>query len=84
MKKAELIKSISQRLSTSIPNAATILEETIGAIKQGIEEDGEVILRGFGSFKKETRPARTGRNPNTGESIQIAEKQVVKFKPSKA
>jgi DNA-binding protein HU-beta len=55
-----------------------VFQVFMDSIIEGLQKDGEVQL-GFGKFKKITRSARIGRNPQTGESIEIPEKQVVKF-----
>jgi len=46
-------------------------------------KDGKITLTGFGTFEKVLRKARTGRNPKTGEAIEIKAGNVVKFKPGK-
>lgn len=83
MKKSDLVNEIARRLDKSIPEAKIILDETIGAIKKGVEEDGEVILRGFGTFKKSIRKAGVGRNLNTGEVVNYPAKTYTSFKASK-
>lgn len=57
----------------------TILEAMAKALAQG----HRIEIRGFGSFSTNYRPARVGRNPRTGESVQIPEKRVIHFKPGK-
>lgn len=52
----------------------------VDALKAHLDEHGEVVLPGFGRLLKVDRPARTGRNPRTGETIEIAAKSVVKFR----
>jgi len=81
MNKQELSQSVAQITGKTIPTSKECIEGTLDAIKQGIETDGEVRLAGFGIFKLQVRKERIGRNPSTGESITIPEKQVVKFKP---
>lgn len=54
------------------------------AIQLTIKEFGEARIPGLGTFKKHFREGRVGRNPGTGEQIQIAGKEVLKFKPSKS
>jgi len=60
--------------------AARCVDAVFGIIKAEVKEFGEFRMHGFGTFKKKTRAARKGRNPHTGEEIQIEEKEVVKFK----
>lgn len=83
MKKSDLVNEIARRLDKSTAEAKIIVEETIGAIKKGVEEDGEVILRGFGTFKKSTRKAGVGRDFSTGKEINFPEKIYTSFKASK-
>ncbi|MBW4329956.1 integration host factor subunit beta [Stakelama sp. CBK3Z-3] len=52
-------------------------------ISRRLAEDGRVELRGFGAFSTRAREARTGRNPRTGESVDVAAKRVPYFKPGK-
>ena len=57
----------------------TVLDEIIGALKAG----NRVELRGFGAFSAKSRSARTGRNPRTGESVEVVAKRVPFFKTGK-
>ena len=84
MIKSELIERIAsrnphlfQRDVEHIVNA--ILEEVVAALARG----DRVELRGFGAFSVKNRPARTGRNPRTGESVTVEEKWVPFFKTGK-
>ena len=84
MIKSELIERISarnphlyQRDVEHIVNA--ILEEIVAALSRG----DRVELRGFGAFSVKNRPARTGRNPRTGEQVPVSEKYVPFFKTGK-
>lgn len=80
MNKAELIEVISNEAGITKAKAKEVLEVTLGSIQQGINKSGKVTLKGFGNFTKTARKARTGRNPQTGEAIEIPAKEVVKFK----
>lgn len=68
---------LSQRDVEKIVN--TLFEEITGALAEG----DRVELRGFGAFSVRKRDARTGRNPRTGESVEVAEKHVPFFKTGK-
>ncbi len=57
-------------------------DQVVSAISAVIDEGDTVRLPGIGSFTRKLRPAGTGRNPRTGEPIQIAEKSVIRFKQS--
>ncbi|CAH2604855.1 DNA-binding protein HU-beta (fragment) [Rhodovastum atsumiense] len=60
------------------------MEAVLAAIQEGLKDSGEVRLVGFGTFETVKRKASTGRNPRTGEQIEIAESTSVKFKAGKA
>ncbi|KAF0096216.1 MAG: DNA-binding protein HU-beta [Puniceicoccaceae bacterium 5H] len=83
MKKAELVEAVRQQLGeeTSKASAERAVDAVIAGIKQGLQEDQNVTLVGFGTFSVVERAARTGMNPQTKEKIQIAASKAVKFKP---
>lgn len=83
MKKTELIEKIAGIGDLSKAAAAKTLDTVLLAITAGLVENSEVVLPGFGSFKVSRRAARTGRNPQTGETIQIKESLVATFKAGK-
>src|SRR5437763_920183 len=77
--KAELIDVISERLGDR--RAATqAVEHVTDAIMRAVSQGEKVAITGFGVFEKKSRGARTGRNPATGESVQIAETSVPRFR----
>ena len=85
MNKAELINNVYATGNyTSRTAAAAAVEDTFSAINSGITTDGKVQVAGFGTFSIKNRAARTGRNPRTGEAIQIAASKSVGFKAGKA
>lgn len=84
MNKTELIKAIATKAELNNKDAAAALDATISSITEALKADDKVSLLGFGTFEVRTRAARTGRNPATGETIQIAESKVPAFKPGKA
>ena len=61
-----------------------VIDATLGAIIEAVANGEEVSLPGFGKFKRKETPARPGRNPATGEAIQIAASSKVTFTPAKA
>ena len=83
MTKAELIESVASKvdLPRGIAERAvnTMFDEMTAALSTG----DKVNISGFGTFSVSTRKARTGRNPKTGESIEIAASRAAKFKPGK-
>ena len=64
--------------------AKAIIDAVFGAIKDAAIKGDEVSLPGFGKFKVQAKPARTGRNPGTGAAIEIAASKKVVFQPAKA
>ena len=80
--KADLADAIYAALPVDKQKAAQIVEDYIELIKDGLATDGKVMLSGFGAYEVKHKPQRRGRNPQTGESITLRERNVVKFKPS--
>jgi DNA-binding protein HU-beta len=82
--KSELIDAIAA--SADIPKAAAgrALDAMIDSIGGALKEGDQVALVGFGTFQVKERAARTGRNPQTGEPIEIKAAKVPSFKPGKA
>ena len=84
MTKKELAEKLALELGVSKRSGEMAVEAFITIIQGQMRQPGrEVVLRGFGTFKSKVAPARTGRNPKTGESIEIPERIKVTFKPSK-
>ncbi|MGB2691931.1 MAG: HU family DNA-binding protein [Thermodesulfobacteriota bacterium] len=84
MTKSELIGQIAENAGISKSEADKAYDAVISAIISGLKADGNVPLTGLGTLKVTHRAARAGRNPSTGETIQIAAKNVLKFKASKS
>lgn len=84
MNKSELIASIATGADISKADAERALNATISTITSELANGGDIALVGFGTFKVSERAARTGRNPQTGETIQIAAAKVPSFKAGKA
>jgi DNA-binding protein HU-beta len=83
MTKADLIEGLANKLSLNRIDAEkavnTVLDDIIEALKQG----ERVNISGFGTFSVAERGARSGRNPKTGETIEISASRSAKFKPGK-
>jgi DNA-binding protein HU-beta len=84
MNKAELVDFVAEDTNITKKEAKLLVNSVVDGIAKGLVEDGKVTLVGFGSFSKANRAARKGRNPSTGEEMQIPAKVVPKFKPSQA
>jgi DNA-binding protein HU-beta len=82
--KSELIEAIAA--SADIPKAAAgrALDAMVDTVTNALKDGDQVVLVGFGTFSVKDRAARTGRNPQTGEPIEIAAAKIPSFKPGKA
>lgn len=83
MNKTELIAKIAENADITKAEAARALKSFETAITESMKNGDKISIVGFGSFETATRAARTGRNPQTGKEIQIAEAIVPKFKAGK-
>ena len=84
MTKNELAEQIARRNGLPASQARQLVETTIDAISDELAAGGEVSLAGFGKFSVSQRAARTGRNPSTGQTIQIAASKAAKFSAASA
>ena len=84
MNKAELIAAVAESAELSRAEATEAVEATINVITKALQVGEAVSLVGFGTFEVRERAARTGRNPRTGEAIDIAASKVPAFKAGKA
>jgi|TARA_B100001057_G_scaffold475226_1_gene541792 DNA-binding protein HU-beta len=80
MNKSELIDAMASDAGISKAAAKKALDAFTGSVAGTLSKGGKVALVGFGSFSISKRAARDGRNPQTGATIKIAAKNVVKFK----
>lgn len=84
MNKNDLVANVAEASGQSKADAAKAVEATFDAITSALSGGGEVRLVGFGTFSVAQRRASTGRNPRTGEAIQIPASKQPKFKAGKA
>ncbi|KAA5614379.1 HU family DNA-binding protein [Rhodovastum atsumiense] len=80
----DLVAKVAETADLPRAKAGDVVEAVLAAIQEGLKDSGEVRLVGFGTFETVKRKASTGRNPRTGEQIEIAESTSVKFKAGKA
>lgn len=80
MNKSQLVDAIAAEAGLSKVQAKKALEAFVSVTGKTLKSGDKIALVGFGSFSVTAKPARTGRNPRTGAAIQIAAKNVVKFK----
>lgn len=84
MNKGQLIETVAVELGASKAAASRAVDAVIHSIAKGVKKDESVTIVGFGTFSKKARSARTGRNPATGEPMQIQASNTVAFRPSQA
>ena len=84
MNKSHLVAHVAQELQTSQLQAARLVDTVLAGIRSGLQSDSSVTLSGFGTFEVKPRKARMGRNPQTGEPIQIEAGRRVGFRVGKA
>ena len=84
MNKANLIDAMAKDANLSKTDAKKALEALTGVAAKALKKNDKVALVGFGTWSISKRAARTGRNPQTGATINIAAKNVVKFKAGAA
>ena len=84
MNKADLISAIANETGLSKKDTEATVNSFVNVVSGALENKDSVQLIGFGTFETRERAARTGRNPQTGEELQIAASTVPAFKPGKA
>lgn len=80
MTKAELVNYVAEKADLTKADAGRALEAMMEGVTKGLKKSGKVTLVGFGTFAAKKRPARTGRNPQTGATVKIAARVVPTFK----
>ena len=83
MNKNDLVAAVADNASLTKSDAAKAVDGVFDAITDALKKGGDVRIVGFGTFSVAKRKATTGRNPRTGESIQIAASKQPKFKAGK-
>ena len=83
MNKSDLIAAVAEATGITRPEAARAVDATFEVIADALKDGADVRVIGFGSFGVADRAARQGRNPRTGEAVEIAASRQVRFKPGK-
>ncbi|MBT2759865.1 HU family DNA-binding protein [Paenibacillus sp. ISL-20] len=84
MNKTDLIKNVATQTEYNKKDVEAVVEEVFAQITNALVNREKVSIAGFGDFEARKREARTGRNPQTGEPVEIAEKYAPAFKAKKA
>ncbi len=84
MNKTELVAAIAEKAEISKKDAEGVVAAFTEIVTKELKKGGKVQLVGFGTFEVTKRSARSGRNPQTGETMKIAASKAPKFKPGKA
>ena len=82
--KDQLITDLAETVDAPKAQIRALLEQLSEIVSDALENNDEITLPGIGKLKVTARPARSGRNPQTGKTIEIAAKNVVKFVPATA
>ena len=82
--KKDIVKTIAEESGLTQQHAKELVQRTLDAIVQMLADNGRIELRNFGVFECKERKARIGRNPKTGDPVDVPAQFVVTFKPGKA
>ena len=83
MTKAELIEEVSRVVEMTRKDSEVIVEAIFDRVVRALRTGDKIEIRGFGSFRTRQRRGRVGRNPKTGEKVEVPAKRIPFFKPSK-
>ena len=83
MTKAELVEEVSEKAILTKKHSEVIVDTVFQSIVDALHRGEKIELRGFGSFRLRRRESRKGRNPKTGDKVDVPPKQVPYFKPGK-
>lgn len=82
MTKADIVEALHEKVGVSKKDAADLVELVFDTLKASLAEGNKVKISGFGNFVVRDKRARVGRNPQTGQSIEISARRVLTFRPS--
>ena len=84
MTKAALVEAVARVTGLTKKDSEVIVERVLASITEALRRGEKIELRGFGSFRLRDRESRKGRNPKTGDKVEVPSKRVPYFKPGKA
>jgi integration host factor subunit alpha len=82
MTKVDIVENIYEKVGFSKKEVAKIVETIFDLIKDSLEKEDKIKISGFGNFVVRKKRARRGRNPQTGNDIEISSRRILTFKPS--
>src|SRR6185436_2853610 len=82
MTKADFIEGVYEKVGFSKKESAEIVELVFDTVKETLERGDKIKISGFGNFQVRGKKSRVGRNPQTGEEIEISARRVLTFRPS--
>lgn len=82
MTKKDIIQKVHTNLGYSKKDSTVLVEQVFEIIKENLAQGGKIKISGFGSFAVKDKKAQKGRNPQTGDEIEIGARKVLSFKPS--
>ncbi|MBI4445578.1 MAG: integration host factor subunit beta [Acidobacteria bacterium] len=83
MTKAELVDEVAKNTGLTKLEADAVVDLVLGSIVEALNSGEKIELRGFGSFRLRQKNPRRGRNPKTGEAVNVPAKRIAYFKPGK-
>jgi integration host factor subunit alpha len=82
MTKVDIVSSVYEKVGFSKKEAMRVVETIFDILKEALERGEKVKISGFGNFMVRKKRARRGRNPQTGDDIEISSRKILTFKPS--
>jgi len=82
MTKIDIVDKIYEKVGFPKNEVAKIVDSVFDMIKETLQREDKLVLSGFGNFVIRNKKARRGRNPQTGDNIQITQRRILTFKPS--
>lgn len=82
MTKVDIVSSVYEKVGFSKKEAMRVVETIFDILKEALERGEKVKISGFGNFMVRNKRARRGRNPQTGDDIEISSRKILSFKPS--
>jgi len=82
MTKVDIVEAIYEKVGFSKKEVSKIVESIFDIIKESLQKEDKIKISGFGNFVVRKKRARRGRNPQTGDDIEISSRRILTFKPS--